>query len=82
MISVITAITLAFSLTMLFACRPIQYGWALDSAGHCIRKDIVQYTGSVINLATDLIVLLLPIKHIWSMLIFTGIYDRASEVSS
>jgi len=81
MIGIIAAITLAFSLTMMFACRPIRYGWALDSAGHCIRKDMVQYAGSAINLVTDLIVLLLPIKHIWSMLILTGIHNLAQKAS-
>jgi hypothetical protein len=61
----VACITISISIAMIFACTPIWYGWMPMAKDHCVDKAAIQYAGSSLNLVTDLLVLLLPIKYLW-----------------
>ena len=62
--AIIVAATLSIALGQAFACTPISDAWRATPTGYCVNKAALQTAGSVINLATDLIVLLLPLKYL------------------
>lgn len=61
------ALTVAVSLAQAFACRPVAAGWSMVTGGHCFKRAALQYAASIINLTTDLAILLLPMKYLWGM---------------
>jgi hypothetical protein len=64
-IGIVVASTLAIALGQAFACTPISDGWQAVSTGRCVDKEALQYSGSIVNLVTDLIIVLMPMKLLW-----------------
>lgn len=56
--------TVSISLAQIFACSPISDGWSLSPTTHCIDKAALQYAGSALSLATDVVILLMPMKYL------------------
>jgi hypothetical protein len=66
MMGIVSSIVISISMGMAFACTPISNGWNMVQApGHCINKAALQYAGSLLNICTDTIVLMMPMKYLW-----------------
>ncbi|KAI3319525.1 hypothetical protein HD806DRAFT_548088 [Xylariaceae sp. AK1471] len=50
-----------------FTCIPYQRIWDFTIAGKCIDKSALEITSATIHLASDLVILALPQKVIWSL---------------
>ncbi|CUS09394.1 unnamed protein product [Tuber aestivum] len=66
-------VSLAAVLTSVFWCVPPEYTWKMftpegkDMKGVCLDQHVLQYTLPAINILTDFIVWLLPLKMIWGI---------------
>ncbi|KAF2208977.1 hypothetical protein CERZMDRAFT_48334, partial [Cercospora zeae-maydis SCOH1-5] len=58
--------TVAFTLTTIFLCMPISYTWKALSGlkGTCVDRNAQLYSNSAVNIAMDVVVLLLPVHKI------------------
>lgn len=55
-------------LTAFLHCRPFAYYWDRSIPnGHCVNDNLIGYTITAVNVATDLVVLVLPIPWLWGM---------------
>ena len=57
----------AFEFGNIFTCHPISYfwqGWDGEHKGGCINANTFIYVGSGVNIAIDIIILLLPIPEL------------------
>lgn len=65
MMAVVTAVTVSISFAQIFPCKPIASAWMLEPlpGTTCIDRQSLQYVGSVLNLVTDLVILLMPMKY-------------------
>jgi hypothetical protein len=62
---IVVCITLGCSLSQGLACRPISAGWSVGThGGHCTNEAAIQYSTTILNLATDIAILLMPIKYL------------------
>ena len=58
---IVFAYNLALMLALIFACHPIAKSWdATITTGYCINRDAVYLANVVLNIVTDLMILLLP----------------------
>lgn len=64
---IVIASTLAVAFGQAFACTPISDGWKAVPTGSCVNREQLQLAGSIINLLTDVIVLVLPMKYFYGM---------------
>jgi hypothetical protein len=64
---IVVASTISVALGQAFACTPISDGWKAVPTGSCVDRETLQIAGSVINLVTDVIVLILPMKYFYCM---------------
>lgn len=69
--AIVAAITFAACIAIIFNCRPIRgnfYQSYFHIAGdRCINIWNLQYILTSLIIATDLVILILPIKNIWGM---------------
>ncbi|KAK7956561.1 uncharacterized protein PG986_005783 [Apiospora aurea] len=66
----IVAYTLAFFFATLFQCQPISFFWKqLDAAfpGKCNDIHLQAWVAAGINIALDIVVIVLPIKSLWNL---------------
>lgn len=82
MIGFCTALMVSISIAQALACTPVAAGFTYDMAGHCVDRVALQYTGSAINLSTDLMILLMPVKYLWGIDPFINAYRQAITDSS
>lgn len=55
-------------LLAILLCRPLDYDWSsLPTAGHCGQQRSVYATIAVIDIVTDLAILILPLSMIWNL---------------
>lgn len=52
--------------TMLL-CRPLAYNWDTSIKGTCGQRNATYVVAGTLNLVTDLMVMALPIPHIWKL---------------
>lgn len=45
----------------IFSCIPVQFAWDKSIHGKCVSVTVMRDMNSTVNLATDLIILLLPL---------------------
>jgi hypothetical protein len=64
---IVVASTISVAFGQAFACTPISDGWKAVPTGSCVDRETLQIAGSVINLVTDVIVLILPMKYFYCM---------------
>lgn len=67
--AITTAAAVAMLMTSIFQCTPIHYGWERMNPmstlkGSCVRYMSLQYSIQGINIVTDLVLWLLPLKLI------------------
>ncbi|KAL4756285.1 uncharacterized protein BDW70DRAFT_166332 [Aspergillus foveolatus] len=51
----------------IFSCLPVSHAWDGSSPGRCWMPGILPYTSGALSSATDLYVLLLPIRTLWAL---------------
>lgn len=62
LIWVVTAYTIAITLSNLFACRPIRAAWDINIVDkQCINRSALYIVTAVLNITTDITMLVLPI---------------------
>jgi len=60
--------TIACSLTAIFQCTPIAFNWDITiPGGFCINYGAVVLAAGGFNIATDLIILVMPIPLVWKL---------------
>lgn len=65
---VIVAYSLALIFALVFACTPIRAAWDVTiTNAHCINRPAVYVVLAVLNIATDVILLILPIPLVWKL---------------
>jgi hypothetical protein len=52
--------------TMLL-CRPLAYNWDTSIKGTCGQRNATYVVAGTLNLVTDLMVMALPVPHIWKL---------------
>lgn len=63
-----TVWVIAYELTTIFSCVPVQYFWDKSiKHGKCIKETDYDYSMTAINIATDVLVLVLPVPWIWKL---------------
>ena len=69
MMGIVTGWWLAFSLVNIFGCRPIQSAWIHDGIQQpqCVNTAVVYFANGVINVLTDVMILCLPVRVVWTM---------------
>ncbi|EOD43467.1 integral membrane protein [Neofusicoccum parvum] len=58
---VVVAYTLGIMFSLIFPCKPIASNWDITISGECINKTGIYIATAIINIATDLALLILPI---------------------
>ena len=58
---------IAMQFTVIFECTPINYTWAPKGPGHCINLDKFFFGQAIPNIATDIVLLSIPIPMIWNL---------------
>ncbi|KAJ6096877.1 hypothetical protein N7486_007623 [Penicillium sp. IBT 16267x] len=53
-------------------CRPLKYNWDTSISGTCGDRNATYVVAGVMNLITDLMVMALPIPHIWKLQLGTA----------
>lgn len=53
-------------------CRPLKYNWDTSIPGTCGDRNATYVVAGVMNLITDLLVMALPIPHIWKLQLGTA----------
>ncbi|KAJ8122055.1 hypothetical protein ONZ43_g1652 [Nemania bipapillata] len=49
------------------SCKPKAYWWDKSLTGHCLNGTVLALTSATVNLAFDIIILILPQKVIWTL---------------
>ena len=62
-----TVYSLTITLVGFFQCTPVHKAWAPEVDGHCLNLVELGVASGYINIATDLLILLLPIPMVWSL---------------
>ena len=61
-------LTISTIVTALAACRPFAANWNLDLPGsYCIDKEAFFRYGSLPNIITDIVMLVLPVRVVWNL---------------
>lgn len=66
-IAVCTVWAVATVLSGLFICKPISASWSSDRRAHCGNQVMYFFVTGAINLATDVMVLILPLSHLYRL---------------
>ena len=74
----VVSLTVVSCVSEILQCTPVRLYWAiadtsLSSRGHCVNKAVLQYVLGGLNLVTDIMILILPIKPLLSMHLKTGL---------
>ncbi|KAM0816202.1 putative Integral membrane protein [Seiridium cardinale] len=65
---IVTAWALSIICLVIFTCSPIEAQWDLTIVdSKCISLGVVYVSGSIPNVVTDVIILLLPIPYVWRL---------------
>lgn len=61
------AVGVTFTTLAIFMCTPIQRGWDKSVPGTCVDEQSYLFSNSAFNMATDVIVFVMPIPTLWSL---------------
>jgi hypothetical protein len=62
---VVVGYTVGISLSLIFACNPIEKSWDVTiTTGACISRPALYITTAVLGVATDIVLLLLPVPMV------------------
>lgn len=66
-----TAYSIAGFLVLVFSCSPVAASWNLALSAlpttHCINRPAEYLAQSIINIVTDICIVLLPLRKIWKL---------------
>lgn len=54
-------------ITLIFGCTPITKYWNIDEPGHCIVLVQADYAYGSMNVASDILMFLLPLPMVWQL---------------
>ena len=57
----------AITIVKIWQCSPRERAWNKSIAGNCVDVSALLYVSSIFNIVSDIIVLLLPVKGLWSL---------------
>ena len=66
-LSFVTGYLFCNFLTLLFGCTPVQKYWKPEIPGHCIVLNKADYAYGSMNVASDLLLFLLPLPMVWQL---------------
>lgn len=72
LIGIVTAYMIAAFFAAVFQCTPVEKAWNRSIAGSCINIEKNWYANAGFSIATDAIILLLPIRPILSLKLPAG----------
>jgi hypothetical protein len=81
-IAFISAAYTAMFFSTLFQCLPIEKNWVELMPGHCLPQKVLPYCSGVINVASDLYVLILPMPCTWGLNLRLSRKLRATAIFS
>ena len=68
---IVMAIVWAWSVSVILEtfllCRPLAYNWDTTIRGTCGNRNATYVVAGTMNLITDLLVMALPVPHIWKL---------------
>lgn len=64
-LGLVTIVTVGGTLANLVQCSPMRKIWDHDVDGFCINITTAVLTVSALSLVTDVVILALPMSHIW-----------------
>ena len=67
----LVAYSITLTLGIIFQCVPLKSIWIIEMQGTCIQIGTFSVTMSVINVITDVILLILPMPMLWNLKIST-----------
>ncbi|THV51512.1 hypothetical protein BGAL_0108g00080 [Botrytis galanthina] len=67
LMAVLVALTISTTVTNLAACRPFSANWDSTAKATCINKEAFFIWGSIPNIVTDIIILILPMRVVWNL---------------
>lgn len=67
LMAVLVALTISTTVTNLAACRPFSANWDSTVKATCINKEAFFIWGSIPNIITDIIILILPMRVVWNL---------------
>ena len=67
LIAVLSCFYFATAVVKIWQCNPRARIWNKSIAGTCLDTSAILDTSGVFNLVTDVILLLVPVKAVWSM---------------
>lgn len=59
--TVVFGYSVAITFALIFACRPLVKTWDASIPGHCINRPAIYVMTAVVNIGTDVVILLLSI---------------------
>ena len=63
----VLATRIALFTTFLFQCNPIPRFWTATEDGYCINQVAFYTSGGSLNIASDVLVLSLPMRQVWKL---------------
>lgn len=63
----ITAYSITQAVCAVFECTPVRRAWSPEVEGTCINVDDVFLVCSALNIATDFLILYLPMPKLWRL---------------
>lgn len=63
----VACINTALFFATVFECSPVALLWDSSLSGHCINSEVLPYISGAVSSATDIFVLILPIRLLWSL---------------
>lgn len=58
---------IAFVFAIVFQCSPIPYAWDKTLAGTCVNVTAIFYSHAGINIVTDVMIYIMPMKMLWGV---------------
>ncbi len=66
-VAFVVAYCLTFMIGTIFQCTPVRYMWVKSIDGHCMNTPVFLLVGSILNILTDIVIVILPIPIVWSL---------------
>lgn len=63
----VVSYNISIMFAVIFSCTPVKKSWDVTTPGTCIEILGLGVAGSVLNLAADLIILVLPMPLVWKL---------------
>jgi hypothetical protein len=64
---IVVAWAVVFNFLMIFLCDPISQQWSIRRTGHCMDQILLLKALILTNMATDLMIVVLPIRCVWQL---------------